>query len=59
MELRLEGLAGDFEKVLELNEHRIRDKALAIMGSYSYEDAQVDGFQERVSRSTKGIFFGS
>ena len=48
LELRLEGLAGDFEKVLELNEHRIRDKALAIMGSYSYEDAQVDGFQERV-----------
>ncbi|MAK47273.1 MAG: hypothetical protein CMI24_08515 [Opitutae bacterium] len=46
--LRLEGLAGDFEKVLEMNEHRIRDKALAIMGGYTYEDAQVDGFQERV-----------
>ena len=48
LELRLEGLAGDFEKVLEMNEHRIRDKALAIMGGYSYEDTQVDGFQERV-----------
>ena len=32
LELRLEGLAGDFEKVLEMNEHRIRDKALSIMG---------------------------
>jgi flagellar basal body-associated protein FliL len=48
LELRLEGLAGDFEKVLEMNEHRIRDKALAIMGGYTYEDAQIDGFQERV-----------
>ena len=46
--------------MLELNEHRIRDKALAIMGSYSYEDAQVDGFQERVRVDLqKGIFFGS
>ena len=32
LELRLEGVAGDFEKVLEMNEHRIRDKSLSIMG---------------------------
>ena len=48
LELRLEGVAGDFEKVLEMNEHRIRDKSLSIMGGYTYEDAQLDGFQERV-----------
>tara|TARA_B100001093_G_scaffold148615_1_gene141346 strand:- start:73 stop:615 length:543 start_codon:yes stop_codon:yes gene_type:complete len=54
--LKLEGLAGDFEKVLEMNEHRIRDKALAIMGGYSYEDAQLDGFQERVRVDLKKGF---
>jgi len=48
LELKLEGQAGDFEKILEMNEHRIRDKALSIMGGYTYEDAQLDGFQERV-----------
>ena len=56
VELKLEGLAGDFEKVLELNEHRIRDKALQIMGGYSYEDAQLDGFQERVRVDLKKGF---
>ena len=56
LELKLEGLAGDFEKVLEMNEHRIRDKALAIMGGYSYEDAQLDGFQERVRGDLKKGF---
>ena len=56
LELKLEGLAGDFEKVLEMNEHRIRDKALAIMGAYSYEDAQLDGFQERVRVDLKKGF---
>ena len=48
LELKLEGQAGDFEKILEMNEHRIRDKDLSIMGGYTYEDAQLDGFQERV-----------
>ena len=56
LELKLEGLAGDFEKVLEMNEHRIRDKALAIMGAYTYEDAQLDGFQERVRVDLKKGF---
>ena len=56
LEIRLEGLAGDFEKVLEMNEHRIRDKALSIMGSYTYEDAQLDGFQERVRVDLKKAF---
>ena len=56
VELKLEGLAGDFEKVLQLNEHRIRDKALQIMGGYSYEDAQLDGFQERVRVDLKKGF---
>ncbi len=56
IEVRLEGLAGDFEKVLEMNEHRIRDKALSIMGGYTYEDAQLDGFQERVRVDLKKSF---
>ena len=56
LELRLEGLAGDFEKILEMNEHRIRDKALSIMGGYTYEDAQLDGFQERVRVDLKKSF---
>ena len=48
VELKLEGLAGDFEKILEQNEHRIRDKALTILGNFTYEETQLDGFQERV-----------
>ena len=56
LELKIEGQAGDFEKVLEMNEHRIRDKALAIMGGYTYEDAQLDGFQERVRVDLKKGF---
>jgi len=56
LEIRLEGLAGDFEKVLEMNEHRIRDKALSIMGNYTFEDAQLDGFQERVRVDLKKAF---
>lgn len=48
LNLKLEGLAGDFEKVLEMQEHRVRDKALAIMGGYTYEDAQRNDFQELV-----------
>ena len=53
---RLKGLAGDFEKILEQNEHRIRDKALTILGNYTYEDAQLDGFQERVRVDLKKGF---
>ena len=49
-------MAVDFEKVLELNEHRVRDRALSIMGQYTYEDAQLDGFQERVRVDLKKGF---
>jgi flagellar basal body-associated protein FliL len=56
VELKLEGLAGDFEKVLELNEHRLRNAALHIMGGYTYEEAQLDGFQERVRVDLKKSF---
>ena len=56
IDLKLEGLAGDFEKVLELNEHRFRDKALQIIAGYTYEDAQLDGFQERVRVDLKKGF---
>ncbi len=58
IQLKMEGLAGDFEKILEQNEHRIRDKALSILGNYTYEDAQLDGFQERVRIDLKKGFSG-
>ncbi len=58
IQLKMEGLAGDFEKILEQNEHRIRDKALTILGNYTYEDAQLDGFQERVRVDLKKGFSG-
>ena len=56
IELKLEGLAGDFEKLIEINEHRVRDRALTIMGQYTYEDALLDGFQERVRSDLKKSF---
>jgi len=56
IQLKMEGLAGDFEKILEQNEHRVRDKALTILGNYTYEDAQLDGFQERVRVDLKKGF---
>jgi flagellar basal body-associated protein FliL len=56
IQIKMEGLAGDFEKILEQNEHRIRDKALTILGNYTYEDAQIDGFQERVRVDLKKGF---
>ena len=56
VQLKMEGLAGDFEKILETNDHRIRDKALTILGNYTYEDAQLDGFQERVRIDLKKGF---
>lgn len=56
IELKLEGLAGDFEKLIEINEHSIRDRALTILGQYTYEDAQLDGFQERVREDLKKGF---
>ena len=42
--------------MLELNEHRFRDKALQIIAGYTYEDAQLDGFQERVRVDLKKGF---
>jgi len=56
VEVKMEGLAPDFEKILEQNEHRVRDKALSILGNYTYEDAQLDGFQNRVRIDLKKGF---
>jgi flagellar basal body-associated protein FliL len=56
VQLKMEGVAGDFEKILEQNEHRIRDKSLTILGNYTYEDCQLDGFQERVRVDLKKGF---
>ena len=56
VEIKMEGLAGDFEKILQQNEHRVRDKALIILGNYTYEDASLDGFQERVRIDLKKGF---
>ena len=56
IQLKMEGLAGDFEKILEQNEHLMRDKALTILGNYTYEEAQLDGFQERVRVDLKKGF---
>jgi flagellar basal body-associated protein FliL len=54
--MRLEGIAGDFEKVLEMNEHLIRDRALSIMGEYTYQESQSEGFKERVRDDFKKAF---
>ncbi len=56
VELKLEGVASDFAKILQENDHRLRDKALKVLGSYTYEDAQLDGFQERVRIDLKKGF---
>ncbi|MBG31396.1 MAG: hypothetical protein CMI31_15575 [Opitutae bacterium] len=44
----MEGFASTFEKVMEENEYRIRNEALNVLGSYGYEEAQQNGFMERV-----------
>ena len=44
-----EGLASDFEKIMEENDPRIRHEALKVLGSYGYEESQDDGFMERVN----------
>lgn len=56
VELTLEGVAGDFVKVLEQNEYRVRDEALSILSGYNFEDTQVDGFKERVKVDLKTGF---
>ena len=56
IEMRLEGIAGDFERVLEMYEHRIRDAALTILGEYTYHDSQLEGFKERVRSDFKKAF---
>ena len=43
-----EGFASDFEKVMEENEYRVRNEARTVLGSYGYEEAQQNGFMERV-----------
>ena len=42
--------------ILRVNEHRLRDKALSILGQYTYEDSQQDGFQNRVRVDLKKGF---
>ena len=49
VELKLKGVASDFAKILQENDHRLRDKALKVLGSYGYEESQDDGFMERVN----------
>ena len=56
VELRLEGSAVNFINVIELNEHRMRDKALQILSGYTYEEAQLDRFKERVREDLKKVF---
>jgi antitoxin component YwqK of YwqJK toxin-antitoxin module len=56
LKLKLEGQVNKFMEILELHDHQIRDKALYIMGSYTYEDAKLEGFQERVREDLKKGF---
>ena len=44
-----QGVASDFEKIMEENDYRIRHEALKVMGSYDYEEAQSNAFMERVN----------
>ena len=44
-----QGVASDFEKIMEENDHRIRHEALKVMGSYDYEESQSNAFMERVN----------
>ena len=44
-----EGLASDFEKIMEENDFRIRHEALKVLSSYGYEESQQEGFMERVN----------
>ena len=56
LDLKLEGQSSDFEKVLEINGQQMRDKALAILEGYTYEDAQLEGFPARVRTDLKKGF---
>tara|TARA_B100001123_G_scaffold238187_1_gene266760 strand:+ start:1150 stop:1671 length:522 start_codon:yes stop_codon:yes gene_type:complete len=43
-----EGYAADFEKIMEVNDYRLRSAALQVLASYGYEESQQDGFIKRV-----------
>jgi len=53
IEIVLEGTAGDFEKVLELNEHLVRDRIIEIMGDYTPADTTSKEFKNRVKDDFK------
>ena len=44
-----QGVASDFEKIMEENDYRIRHEALKVMASYDYEESQSNAFMERVN----------
>ena len=39
-----------------MNEHLVRDRALSIMGEYTYQESQSEGFKERVRDDFKKAF---
>lgn len=53
IEIVLEGTAGDFEKVLEMNEHLVRDRIIEIMGDYTPADTTSKAFKNRVKDDFK------
>ena len=53
IEIVLEGIAGDFEKVLEINEHLVRDRIIEIMGDYTPTDTKSKDFRNRVKDDFK------
>ena len=59
LEVRLEGLAGDFEKVLEMNEHRIRDKGPLDYGWVHLRRCSVRWFSGACSGGPEEVFFPS
>jgi len=53
IEIALEGIAGDFEKVLEINEHLVRDRIIEIMGNYTPTDTKSKDFRNRIKDDFK------
>ncbi|MFP6886938.1 MAG: flagellar basal body-associated FliL family protein, partial [Opitutales bacterium] len=47
-DLVIEGTNHRFRQIMAANDPFIRNEALKVLGGYSYEDAQQDGFLERV-----------
>lgn len=53
IEIVLEGTVGDFEKVLQMNEHLVRDRIIQIMGDYTPADTTSKEFKNRVKDDFK------